>query len=570
MKNVGRPPVDAAELRGRAEERLRQRAGSGPIGRTSPDDAQRLVHELQVHQIELEMQNESLEQALTEIEAGLQRYSDLYDFAPVGYLTLGRDGMIRKANLASARLLGLERSRVVGRRFGLFVAASSRPAFAAFLERVFESRAKGTCEVAIEGEGGGPLSVHIEAVATEDGQEIRAVLLDVTELKKHADALQDADRRRNDFLAALSHELRNPLMPIVTSLCILEHAEPGGDESRRAQAVARRQVEQLARLVDDLLDITRITRNKIQLQPQRLDLNELVSQTVEDYQPQFERGEVSLELTPAAAPVYLFADGNRLAQVIGNLLHNALKFAGRRGAARVQVTTDLDALRAVVRIGDAGIGMTPAMLSRLFEPFSQADSALDRTNSGLGLGLAIAKNLVELHGGDISVRSDGLGKGAEFTVRLPLTLESGGSPPTPKREIAPSPRRILIIDDNVDGAYGLSVLLKRAGHEVAVAYNGPQGIERARELPPDAVLCDIGLPGADGYEVARAFRRDDALKEVYLVALTGYARPEDVQRALEAGFDAHLAKPPLVHKLKELLATVPRLPSAASSRAPSR
>jgi PAS domain S-box-containing protein len=551
----------SSELRRLAEERLKERAPKGEVERPAAKDAQRLIHELQVHQIELELQNEELERARGELEAGMHSYAELYDFAPVGYLTLGRDGAIRRANLAGGRMLGFERSRLVGGRFERFVADGSRGVFDAFLKKVFENQAKQACEVELQAKDGEALLLHIEATASDDGQACRAVLVDISERKRAEDALRAADRRRSDFLAVLSHELRNPLAPITSSLFILDRAAPGGDQARRAQAIIERQVGQLARLVDDLLDVTRITRNKIQLQRQRLELNELVRRTLEDHRPQFEKSELSLDMTPADALVYVLADWNRLAQVIGNLLQNAAKFTGRKGEVRVSVSVDAAERRAVVRVADTGVGMAPRMLNRLFEPFSQADGTLNRSQGGLGLGLALVKGLVELHGGEVSAHSEGLGKGAEFVVRLPLDLTDAAKPSPSRPRAERRPRRVLIIEDNIDAADSLSEALEYGEHEVTVAYNGPEGLERARELKPEVVLCDIGLPGMDGYEVARACRKDEVLRNTYLVALSGYALPEDLQRALEAGFDKHLAKPPSLEKLEELLASLPPLPS---------
>jgi PAS domain S-box-containing protein len=389
-------------------------------------------------------------------------------------------------------------------------------------------------------------------------------LVDVTELREKAELLRtanvklaEADQRKNQFLAVLSHELRNPLAPIKNSLYVLERAVPGGDQARRAQDVIARQTEQLARLVDDLLDVTRIARNKIQLQRRRLELNELVRRTMDDYRSQFEKGEISLDLAPAPTPVYVHADWNRIAQVIGNLLHNAAKFTGRRGATRVLVETDEAARQAVVRVKDTGVGMPPELISRLFEPFSQADETLDRSKGGLGLGLAAVKGLVELHGGQVEAHSEGLGKGAEFVVRLPLELPEAAQPEAPRRKAERCSRRVLIIEDNVDAANSLSEALDFGAHEVAVAYNGRDGIAKARAFHPEVVLCDIGLPGMDGYQVARAFRADAELQDIYLVALTGYALPEDLQQAQQAGFQRHLAKPPSLDKLEALLANVP-------------
>jgi PAS domain S-box-containing protein len=252
--------------------------------------------------------------------------------------------------------------------------------------------------------------------------------LDISALKKTEEALREADRRKNEFMAVLSHELRNPLAPIRNSTYILERAVPGGEQARRAVAVIERQAGQLARLVDDLLDVTRITRNKIQLQRETLELNDLAQDTIEDQRSLFDRAEVRLEFNPAPAPVFVDVDRNRVAQIIGNLLQNAAKFTGRGGATRVTITAEAAEKRAVIQIADTGVGMTPDMLSRLFQPFSQADSTLDRSKGGLGLGLALVKGLAELHGGDVTADSAGLGQGAEFVLRLPLAMEKPATP----------------------------------------------------------------------------------------------------------------------------------------------
>ncbi|MBI5548982.1 MAG: hybrid sensor histidine kinase/response regulator, partial [Deltaproteobacteria bacterium] len=307
--------------------------------------------------------------------------------------------------------------------------------------------------------------------------------------------LLEADRRKNEFLAVLSHELRNPLAPIKSSIFILNRAEPGGDQARRAQAVIERQVDLLAHLVDDLLDVTRITRNKIQLQKQPLELNELVHRTMEDHRALFEKSEVCLELAPAPEPIFVSGDWSRLAQVLGNLLQNAAKFTVRGGITRVIVSRDLQAMRAVIRVADTGAGMAPAMLSRLFQPFMQADTTLDRGKGGLGLGLALVKGIVELHGGEIAAHSAGLGKGAEFVVRLPLAQATAAHGRGAPQAARPSRRRVLIIEDNVDAADSLRDVLEFGEHEVAVAHDGREGLTKARELRPEVVLCDIGLPG---------------------------------------------------------------------------
>ncbi|MGC4115973.1 MAG: ATP-binding protein [Myxococcales bacterium] len=385
------------------------------------------------------------------------------------------------------------------------------------------------------------------------------------ELRESRARLEEADRRKDHFLAVLSHELRNPLTPVKNGLYVLAHAPPGSDQARRAQLLIGRQVDQLTHLVDELLDVTRINRGKVQLQRSLLELTLLVRQTVEDHHSLFDASGLKLSLSAPARPVVVDADPHRVAQIVGNLLLNAAKFTPRGGRVAVEVAADEPLGRCEVRIRDSGVGLEPAMLDRLFEPFIQADASLDRSKGGLGLGLALVKGLVELHGGTVAARSAGLGQGAEFTVRLPLASGAGGA----VQAAAPAPalprRRILIIEDNVDAADSLREVLELDGHEVAVANDGPAGLALARRTGPDVVLCDIGLPGMDGYAVARAFRLDEALRHVLLVALSGYAQREDMERAAAAGFDHHLAKPPNLEKLEAVLAGAPRSPGASAA-----
>jgi PAS domain S-box-containing protein len=382
---------------------------------------------------------------------------------------------------------------------------------------------------------------------------------DISALKRAEEALREADLHKNAFLAALSHELRNPLTPIRNSLFILDRATPGSDQAQRAKAVIDRQVGQLTRLVDDLLDLTRITKGKMRIQRARFELGEIVQQIVEDLRSEFATAGVELEVRVARKALWVNADAERITQALGNLLQNAVKFTRKSG--RVTVTLNEDDARgmAVIHVRDTGIGIAPDVLPRLFRPFTQADSTLHRGRGGLGLGLALVKSLVELHGGTVDAYSDGLDKGAEFVVQLPLVGEETAAPRASRTSVPRSRRRVLIIEDNIDAADTLREALGFGEHEVEVAYNGPDGISKARQFRPDVVLCDIGLPGMDGYEVARVFRADETLKGVCLVALTGYALPEDLQRASDAGFDRHLAKPPSMQALEELLAEAPPL-----------
>lgn len=374
-------------------------------------------------------------------------------------------------------------------------------------------------------------------------------------LQRVKERLESVDRRKDEFLAMLSHELRNPLAAIHNGLGILDRVAPGGEQACRAQVIIRRQVGHMIRLVDDLLDASRVAHGKLQLQHERIDLNDLATCTALDYRAAFVKGEVALRVETAPAPVWVNGDRTRLSQVLGNLLQNAVKFTPRGGATTVSILVDADHDQAVLRVQDTGRGLTREMLPRIFEAFMQTETTLDRPKGGLGLGLAVAKGLVELHGGLIFAESDGLGQGATFTVSLPLdrTLPATASPSGAEGR-SPS-RRVLIIEDNADAAESLRALLVLNGHEVEIASNGPAGIAKARGFLPEIVLCDLGLPEMDGYAVARTMRADPQLGRMTLVALTGYAGAEDASKSRQAGFDVHMAKPPNLEALERVLAS---------------
>jgi PAS domain S-box-containing protein len=363
------------------------------------------------------------------------------------------------------------------------------------------------------------------------------------ELRTSEAALREADQRKDEFLAVLSHELRNPLGAIANSIYLLDHGTPGSEPVRRAQTVIGRQTRQLSRLVDDLLDVTRISRNKIQLQFERMDLVQSARGAIQDQRGQFEAQDVRLDFAAPDGAVWVMADAARLTQMLGNLIFNAGKFTDPGGTVTLEVQAR--GTQATVAVTDTGIGMDEAMLGRLFQPFAQADRSLDRSRGGLGLGLALAKGLAELHGGTVSASSPGLGKGSRFLLTLPAA-----PPPEGRRAAGPAqaspvqPHRILVIEDNVDAALTLKLLLEFSGHQVFTAHSGREGIAKARTLRPEVILCDIGLPDTDGYMVARTLRAEPGFRPYCLmVAMTGYGQPEDKQRALEAGFDHHLTKP---------------------------
>ena len=394
----------------------------------------------------------------------------------------------------------------------------------------------------------------------ESGQVIGGVAccMDITPLREAAQALEEADRRKTEFLAILSHELRNPLAPIRQSLYVLERTSADSEPAQRAKAVIDRQVRQLSRLVDDLLDVTRITSGKVFLQRMHVDLWTIVLRTVEDHKESFLLADIELIAPRPAHEVPIYADETRISQVIGNLLTNALKFVPKDGAVTVNCDADIECGEAVLCIRDTGIGIDQDSLPHLFKPFMQAQTGLNRPSSGLGLGLALVRGFVELHGGRVTARSDGLGRGAEFELRLPLHKPPATSKDLPAEEKKwHSVRRVLVIDDNVDAAETLAEALRLRGHEVEVAYNGRTGLAMARQRRPDVLLCDIGLPEMDGYAIARAFQNEPQLRSVLLIAVSGYAQPADRVRSRSAGFAHHLAKPPNLETIQELIASFP-------------
>ena len=377
--------------------------------------------------------------------------------------------------------------------------------------------------------------------------------VDISERKRNEEALRESDRRKSEFLAVLSHELRNPLAPIRNGVHVLQRAPAGSAAASRALEIIGRQADHLVRLVDDLLDMTRISRGKIDLQRERVDLNELVRRAADDFSAMLADGGLRLVTEIAPAPLWLHADATRISQVIGNLLHNAIKFTPAHGTIRL--STHMAGSTALLGVRDTGVGMEPRSVEAMFEPFAQAEQTLARSRGGLGLGLPVVKGLVEMHGGSISARSPGPGQGAEFVVLLPLEDQAQPQPrAVPAQGAAGAGRHVLIVEDNVDAARTLAELLELEGHVARVATDGRSAIALAGNAVPDLVLCDIGLPDMDGYAVARALRAEPRLVATRLVALSGYAQPEDRRRSQAAGFDDHLAKPPDIDQLLQLIA----------------
>jgi signal transduction histidine kinase/ActR/RegA family two-component response regulator len=385
----------------------------------------------------------------------------------------------------------------------------------------------------------------------EDLARRAALAVDHARLYRQA---RESDRRKDDFLAMLSHELRNPLAPVLNTLAVLRARGGARPADVQAHELIERQVRHMARLVDDLLDVSRVTRGKIALQKERVDLGALAARAAETCRPLFEGRRHALAVALPDGPVLVEADPTRLEQVLTNLLTNAAKYTepgGRVGMALERAGGDV-----IVRVRDTGIGMPPEMLARAFELFAQGERALARAEGGLGVGLTMVRSLVEMHGGAVSAHSDGPGRGSEFVVRLPLLPNGHAEGEAPHEAAAPARRacRVLVVDDNRDSADSLALLLRLGGHAVQVAYDGRAALEAALAAPPEVVFLDIGLPGMDGHEVGRRLRAQAGMSGAMLVAISGFGQEEDHARSREAGFDHHLVKPVEPEAVQALLA----------------
>ena len=409
---------------------------------------------------------------------------------------------------------------------------------------------------------------HIDDIASpilDDNRTMLGVILvfrDITErkrmeneTKRQAEVLQEADRRKDEFLALLAHELRNPLAPIQNAVHIMRQCGAENPQLRWARDVVERQVQLMARLVDDLLDVSRITRGKIQLREEQVNLVAVVARAVETSRPLIEERHHELTVSLPSEPVRLRADPARLEQILVNLLNNAAKYTEHNG--HVWLTIRQTGAEVEVRVEDNGVGIRMDMMARIFDPFVQAERALNRSQGGLGIGLTLVRRLVEMHGGSIVASSAGPNRGSEFIVRLPARADTAESEvdEDANQSLEPSlVRRILVVDDNKDSAESLAMLLRTEGHEVFVASDGPTALEAAPDFRPDVMISDIGMPGMDGYELGRRLKALPGMEDVVLVALTGWGQESDRRNSREAGFDQHLVKPVKFDVLSKLLA----------------
>jgi signal transduction histidine kinase len=403
---------------------------------------------------------------------------------------------------------------------------------------------------------------------------------EVAERSRAEQALKEADRNKDEFLAVLSHELRNPLAPIANALQLMRMNDSGAQKVQQSREVIERQLAQLTRLVDDLLDVSRITRGKITLVREPVTVATLIERAVETVQPLIEEHEQVLTLEGPATTLWVDGDPLRLTQALGNILGNAAKYTNRGG--RVRLSARQEGEQVVIRIRDDGIGIPAERLPMIFDLFTQLDRSGDHPQSGLGIGLALVRRLIEMHGGSVRAVSEGAGRGSEFIVRLPL-LRRAAPPldekppaeekPPPPRAAADVPpltrRRILLADDNADSVETLASVLRLLGHEVFSAANGRTALETAARCRPDVALLDIGMPLLDGYEVARQIRAQPWGRRVTLLALTGWGQEADRRRSQEAGFDSHLVKPLKLERLAQLLSALPPAGAAAGEAGPA-
>jgi PAS domain S-box-containing protein len=667
-------------LRKRAEELLAASHSSSMP--QSMNELSILLHELDTHRIELELQNDELLQTQRQLQDITQDYIDFYNLSPVGYLTLNVAGIILKANMTLTTMLGVEKKAVIHKPFsdfildidqdilyfyhqkllsnkgiqscelrlrkhngqylwvkldGLFASgqeghdfslaitdihhlketeellsqseANLRAIFDNVLDAIIKINEQGIIEsvnaaaenifgFSIDELSGSPISRLLPKLDWNEGKLIyfnndnekpmagirrelegvkksgssfpvdlgiseisgqpRSFIItvhDITERKQTEIALQLADRRKNEFLAMLGHELRNPLAPIRNAVQVLKtlNAEnPMLDWSRK---IIDRQVSHMALLLDDLLDVARIMQDKIVLKMDRFDFSEIIDSAIETVYPLIESRKQELAVSRPDIPMWVQGDRVRLTQALSNLLNNAAKYTDEGGKIALKVIQEAEDL--VITVQDNGSGITPEMLPHIFDIFIQADSSLARSQGGLGLGLTLTRRLIEMHGGTVSASSAGDRQGSEFVIRLPL-FNAPSLIQAPQPEVAPSldKLRILLIDDNADVSESLALLLQLEGHEVDTADRGLKGIEKAQAFRPQVVLLDIGLPDISGYEVARRLRELPETRQAFLVAISGYGQSKDLEQSKSAGFDRHLLKPVDPSRLSDLLMTV--------------
>jgi two-component system CheB/CheR fusion protein len=482
--------------------------------------------------------------ALKQTEAELKRMSKVFMDVADPIIIEDLSGRIVDLNRAAAEAYGWSREELIGENVNLLVPEEHRAQAAEFRERCRNMEHVRNVETMRQDKAGEirPVLLTLSLLGNEEGKPIGIATLakDISTQKDAEKAAREAVIRRDEFLAMLSHELRNPLGAVLNAAQLMLHDEAKPEANKVASQVIVRQGQQMARLLDDLLDVSRVTQGKIDIRKQAVDLNELVRNAVEAVRPEFTQRRHKLDVRVADGPLYVEGDSARLLQIQENLLVNAAKYTPAEGQVAISLTRDGD--DAVNSVEDNGQGIPVDMLSAIFELFVQEKKSLARTEGGMGIGLSLVKLLVELHGGSVCVKSDGLGQGSTFTVRVPLTNKRPDAAPAVFVSKT-TDTKVLIVEDNADSRATLEHLLRFDGYQVSSASDGILGYEAIHREQPDIALLDIGLPGMSGYELARRIRAAFADGRIRLVALPGYGRGEDHTSVMEAGFDEHLIKP---------------------------
>ena len=565
------------------------------------EEAQEMLRAIQRGEVDALLINTGEAARVFTLSGADYAFRALFETLNEGALTLSSDGVILYANTRFTELVGASLDQVIGEPFRSFVGEPSGAAFEALFKAGRESRGK--AEIGLVRRGGGAVCVmaSVNAFRMEESESAcTMVVTDLSDLKQAEEALRrahdelevrvlartaelsktnaaleaeigartrlegelreqaaqlaEADKRKDEFLSMLAHELRNPLSPILNSVRALEKLKPEEPLIQRHTEVIERQIRNLGHLVDDLLDVARITRGAITLSREVVNLSEVARRAVDGAAPVIEAKRHTLAVTTPDEAIWVCGDPTRLEQVLVNLLINAAKYSEPGG--RIWLEIGIDGDRAEARVRDAGLGISSDLLPHIFELFVQGERSIDRSQGGLGIGLTLVKSLVEMHGGEIRAKSAGAGRGSEFSVFLPRVE----APVQAEVKVIPVDQvstatsvRVLIVEDNIDAAETLAEVLGLLGHEVVVTNDGLAALEAARNVAPRAVVCDLGLPGMTGFDIAKKLREMPSMAGSLLVALSGYGRAEDRRRAVEAGFDVHLTKPVDPNRLAEIL-----------------
>lgn len=486
-----------------------------------------------------------------------------------GIITINEQGTVESLNPAAEGLFGYSAAEVIGRNIKMLMPVPYRDEHDTYLSNYLQTGAAKIIGIGREVVGrrkdgsSFPMELAVSEFRLKDGRYFTGIVRDITERQRAEEALRhsqaelvEADRRKDEFLATLAHELRNPLAPIRNAIQVLLLKGPPDPELQWSREIIERQVRHMSRLLDDLLDVSRISYNKLELRKARIELAAVIESAVETSRPFIDSSGHQLELDLPPQPIYLDADLVRLSQVFSNLLNNAAKYTEPGG--HIRLCAERQGSDVMVSVKDDGMGIAARLLPHIFDIFSQSERVLNRSQGGLGIGLSLVRGLLDLHGGRIEVRSDGHGKGSEFIVRLPVLVErtiQPTSPTTEDKQPAGMPkRRLLIADDLKDSADSLAMLLKLIGHEVRVAYDGEEAVLAAESFQPEVILLDIGMPKLNGYDACRSIREQSWGKNIFIVALTGWGQEDDRRRTAEAGFNSHLVKPVEIAALRKVLA----------------